>query len=92
MNKDISLNHVETIRRLLNTMRASEKMHALMIFGSAGWGKSTTVDEALRLSGADACLGQRAGIAAPFLVCTCDIRKGCLRSRGTAHRAFLKRA
>ena len=55
MNKDISLNHVETIRRLLNTMRASEKMHALMIFGSAGWGKSTTVEEALRLSGADAC-------------------------------------
>lgn len=55
MNKDISLDHVETIRRLLSTMRASEKMHALMIFGSAGWGKSTTVDEALRLSGAEAC-------------------------------------
>lgn len=55
MNKQSSLNHVETIRRLLNTMRASDKMHALMIFGSAGWGKSTTVDEALRLSGADSC-------------------------------------
>lgn len=55
MNKENSLNHVETIRRLLNTLRASDKMHALMIFGSAGWGKSTTVDEALRLSGAHAC-------------------------------------
>lgn len=55
MKNEFSLNHVETIGRLLKTMRASDKMHALMIFGSAGWGKSTTVDEALRLSGADSC-------------------------------------
>lgn len=49
------LDHVDTIKRLLKTVCVSDKMHALMITGPAGWGKTTAVDEALRLSGARGC-------------------------------------
>lgn len=42
------LNHVETIRRLLKTVVASNRMHALLVTGPAGFGKSTAVDEALK--------------------------------------------
>lgn len=44
------LNHVETIKRLLKTVQASQKMHALLVTGPAGFGKSTAVDEALKQS------------------------------------------
>jgi DNA polymerase III delta prime subunit len=44
------MDHVETIKRLLKTVQASEKMHALLVTGPAGFGKSTAVDEALRQS------------------------------------------
>lgn len=45
------LDHVEAIRRLLMTVRASARMHALIIEGPAGWGKTTSVDVALKQSG-----------------------------------------
>jgi len=48
--QEIELDHVDTIKRLLKTVQASEKMHALLITGPAGFGKSTAVDEALRQS------------------------------------------
>jgi DNA polymerase III delta prime subunit len=48
------LDHVDTIQRLLKTVQASEKMHALLITGPAGFGKSTAVDEALKQSKAKA--------------------------------------
>jgi DNA polymerase III delta prime subunit len=41
------MDHVETIKRLLKTLQVSEKMHALIVTGPAGFGKSTAVDEAL---------------------------------------------
>jgi len=44
------MDHVETIKRLLKTVQASDKMHALLVTGPAGFGKSTAVDEALRQS------------------------------------------
>jgi DNA polymerase III delta prime subunit len=44
------MDHVETIKRLLRTVQASEQMHALLITGPAGYGKSTAVDEALHSS------------------------------------------
>jgi len=50
-----TFDHVETIKRLLKTVRASEKMHALIVTGPAGWGKTTAVDEALRLSDTVGC-------------------------------------
>jgi DNA polymerase III delta prime subunit len=55
MKMENPLNHIETINRLLRTVRASEKMHALIVMGPAGWGKTTAVDEALRLSGTTGC-------------------------------------
>lgn len=48
------MDQVETIKRLLITLQASEKMHALLITGPAGFGKSTAVDEALKQSNARA--------------------------------------
>lgn len=41
------MNHVSAIKSLILTVRASERMHALVIEGPPGWGKTTTVDEAL---------------------------------------------
>lgn len=55
MKNNKQLDHVDTIKRLLKTVCASDKMHALMITGPAGWGKTTAVDEAMRLSGAHGC-------------------------------------
>lgn len=55
MKNKNQLDHVDTIKRLLKTVCASDKMHALMITGPAGWGKTTAVDEAMRLSGAHGC-------------------------------------
>ena len=49
--KSESLNHIEAIKRLLLTIRASERMHALVIEGPPGWGKTTAVEEALRTAG-----------------------------------------
>lgn len=49
--KNESLNHIEAIKRLLLTIRASERMHALIIEGPPGWGKTTAVDDALRAAG-----------------------------------------
>lgn len=42
--------HVQTIKSLLLTMQASDKIHALIIEGPAGWGKTTAVSEALKLA------------------------------------------
>lgn len=49
--KNESLNHIEAIKRLLLTIRASERMHALIIEGPPGWGKTTAVEDALRAAG-----------------------------------------
>lgn len=46
--KSESLEHIAAIKSLILTVRASERMHALIIEGPPGWGKTTTVDEALR--------------------------------------------
>lgn len=46
-----SLNHIEAIKRLLLTILASERMHALIIEGPPGWGKTTAVEDALRAAG-----------------------------------------
>lgn len=47
MAKTVTSGHIETIKSLLLTVQASEKMHALIVEGPAGWGKTTAVDEAL---------------------------------------------
>jgi DNA polymerase III delta prime subunit len=44
------MDHVETIKRLLKTVQASKRMHALLVTGPAGYGKTTAVEEALRQS------------------------------------------
>lgn len=51
MVKNESLNHIEKIKSLLLTLQASERMHALIVEGPAGWGKTTAVDEAMKMSG-----------------------------------------
>ena len=50
MKDRVGMNHVETIKRLIKTVQASDKMHALLVMGPAGFGKSTAVDEALHQS------------------------------------------
>lgn len=50
MSGGSTLSHVETIKRLLKTVQASQKMHAVLVTGPAGFGKSTAVDEALKQS------------------------------------------
>src|ERR1700674_3278243 len=52
MSRGNVLNHVDTIKRLLKTVQASSKMHALLVTGPAGFGKSTALDEALKQSNA----------------------------------------
>jgi hypothetical protein len=46
-----SLDYISVIKSLLLTLQKSEKMHALIVEGAAGWGKTTAVDEALVSSG-----------------------------------------
>ncbi len=46
-----SMDHIDAIKSLILTLQASERMHALIIEGPAGWGKSTSVDEAIRAAG-----------------------------------------
>lgn len=43
--------HTLTIKSLLLTVQASDKMHALIVEGPAGWGKTTAVDEAMKHAG-----------------------------------------
>ena len=43
--------HTETIKSLLITVQSSDKMHALIVEGPAGWGKTTAVDEAMQSAG-----------------------------------------
>lgn len=50
MNPHSSLDHTEIIRKFILTIQASSEIHALIINGPAGWGKSTAVDQALRLA------------------------------------------
>lgn len=47
-------NHTETIKSLLVTVQASDKMHALIVEGPAGWGKTTAVDDAMKSAGVQA--------------------------------------
>ncbi len=49
MNNE-SLNHIEAIKRLLLTIQASDRMHAVIIEGPPGWGKTTAVEDALRMA------------------------------------------
>ena len=42
------MKHVETIQKLVRTLLASKKMHALVVVSPPGWGKSTTIDDALK--------------------------------------------
>ncbi len=46
--KSESLNHIDAIKRLILTIRASERMHALIIEGPPGWGKTTAVEDSLK--------------------------------------------
>lgn len=43
--------HTYTIKSLLLTVQVSDKMHALIVEGPAGWGKTTAVDEAMKQAG-----------------------------------------
>ncbi len=43
-------NHIENIRKFIQTIQASSETHAILISGPAGWGKTTAVDEALKLA------------------------------------------
>lgn len=54
MKTDKTPNHIETIKSLLLTVQASDKMHALIVEGPAGWGKTTAVDEAMKMAGVQA--------------------------------------
>jgi len=45
------MDHIGAIKSLLLTIQASERMHALIIEGPPGWGKTTTVEEALASAG-----------------------------------------
>lgn len=48
------MNHAETITRLIRTLVNSQEMHALLVEGPAGWGKSSAVHTALTASEIDA--------------------------------------
>lgn len=52
--KSETLNHIDAIKSLLITIRASDRMHALIIQGPPGWGKTTTIEEALKAAGVNA--------------------------------------
>ncbi|MCC6812292.1 MAG: hypothetical protein IT381_33025, partial [Deltaproteobacteria bacterium] len=41
------MKHVDNIRKLLRTMLASERFHALVVVSPPGWAKSTTIDAAI---------------------------------------------
>lgn len=43
--------YVQDIKSLLLTIQKSEKIHALIVEGPAGWGKTTAVDEGLAVAG-----------------------------------------
>ncbi len=43
--------HTHTIKSLLLTVQASDKMHALIVEGPAGWGKTTAVYDAMKQAG-----------------------------------------
>ena len=45
------LDHIDVIKRLILTIRASERMHALIIEGPPGWGKTTAVEDSLKAAG-----------------------------------------
>jgi hypothetical protein len=47
------MDHVSVIRMLIQTLAASSEMHALIVEGPAGWGKTTAVDQALRSIGVE---------------------------------------
>ena len=51
MARSEALDHIDTIKSLLLIVQASERMHALIVEGPAGWGKTTTVDEAMKVAG-----------------------------------------
>lgn len=43
----LPMKHVETIKAFVKTLMNSESFHALVVESAPGWGKSTTIDEAL---------------------------------------------
>lgn len=48
------MKHVSTIKAFIKTLMNSESFHALVIQSPPGWGKSTTIDQALTELGMDA--------------------------------------
>jgi len=42
------LKHIETIQKFVHTLMVSRKMHALVVVSPPGWGKSSTIDDALK--------------------------------------------
>lgn len=42
------MKHIETIKALIKTLKNSENFHALVVHSAPGWGKSTTIDLALK--------------------------------------------
>lgn len=44
------MNHVSAIKKYIEAIIDADDMHALIIEGDAGWGKTTAVEEALKLS------------------------------------------
>ncbi len=46
----IRMNHASAIKKYIEAIIDADDMHALIIEGDAGWGKTTAVEEALKLS------------------------------------------
>lgn len=53
MNETKITNHVEAIKSLLLTLKVSQRVHALIVESSAGWGKTTSILEAIKSAGID---------------------------------------
>ncbi len=47
----VRMDHVAAIRKYIETMSHAEDLHILIIEGPPGWGKTTAVDDALKLAG-----------------------------------------
>ena len=47
------MDHVAAIRKYIEAMSAATDLHVLIVEGPAGWGKTTAVEDALRLAGVE---------------------------------------
>lgn len=50
MNQTTNLNHIIAIQKYIEVIVQADDMHALIVEGPPGWGKTTAVEEALKLA------------------------------------------